>query len=116
MRWKRLSNRPSRLQTLHLTRARPSLIPAYATTIRPPFVLRGCIAIFDGGLSGQGSWRIELKAVDDIRQHMAPQLAHLAAVIDECRRNADLDHATATRLVLHPTSPHSPGKTPTQNG
>ena len=36
------------------------LIPAYATTIRPPFVPDGCVAIFDGGLSAIGEWRIEL--------------------------------------------------------
>lgn len=36
------------------------LIPAYATTIRPPFVPEGCVAIFDGGLSAVGEWRIEL--------------------------------------------------------
>ncbi|MGY4414886.1 hypothetical protein ACVWW4_006622 [Bradyrhizobium sp. LB7.1] len=76
------------------------LIPAYATTIRPPFVPPGCVAIFDGGLSGKGAWRIELKAVDDIRHRLAPQIAHLAIVIDECCRDADLDCETATRTVL----------------
>ena len=38
------------------------LIPAYATTIRPPVVPDGCVAIFDGGLSAIGEWRIELIA------------------------------------------------------
>ena len=36
------------------------LIPAYATTIRPPAVPEGCLAIFNGGLSAVGEWRIEL--------------------------------------------------------
>ncbi|MFZ2155663.1 MAG: hypothetical protein WAV72_06025 [Bradyrhizobium sp.] len=36
------------------------LIPAYATTIRPPSVPEGCVAIFNGGLSAVGEWRIEL--------------------------------------------------------
>ena len=36
------------------------LIPAYATTIRPPSVPEGCVAIFNGGLSAEGEWRIEL--------------------------------------------------------
>jgi len=34
----------------------------YATTIRPPFVPEGCVAIFNGGLSAVGEWRIELAA------------------------------------------------------
>lgn len=76
------------------------LLPAFATTIRPPFVPAGCVAIFDGGLSGQGSWRIELKAVDDIRQRLSPELALLVTSIDEICRRADLDHAIATRLVV----------------
>ena len=38
------------------------LVPAYATTIRPPFVPEGCVAIFNGGLSAVGEWRIELAA------------------------------------------------------
>ena len=38
------------------------LIPAYATTIRPPAVPEGCLAIFNGGLSAVGEWRIELAA------------------------------------------------------
>ena len=38
------------------------LIPAYATTIRPPTVPEGCVAIFNGGLSAVGEWRIELAA------------------------------------------------------
>lgn len=76
------------------------LIPAYATTVRPPLVPPGCIAIFDGGLTGRGAWRIELKAVDDILQRLSPQLAHLVTVVDKYCRNADLDHAEATRLVL----------------
>lgn len=76
------------------------LLPAFATTIRPPFVPAGCVTIFDGGLSGKGAWRIELKAVNDIRQRLVPQIAHLTSVIDNCCRNADLDRETATRLVL----------------
>ncbi len=42
------------------------LIPAYATTIRPPTVPEGCVAIFNGGLSAVGEWRIEL-AADQMR-------------------------------------------------
>jgi len=38
------------------------LIPAYATTIRPPTVPEGCVAIFNGGLAAVGEWRIELAA------------------------------------------------------
>jgi hypothetical protein len=36
------------------------VLPAYATTIRPPSVPEGCVAIFNGGLSAVGEWRIEL--------------------------------------------------------
>jgi hypothetical protein len=35
-------------------------IPAFATTKRPPIVPPGCIAVFDGGLSAVGDWRIEM--------------------------------------------------------
>ena len=76
------------------------LIPAFATTTRPPFVPPGCTVVFDGGLTGQGSWRIELKTDEDIRQRLLPQVAHLAVVIDECCKNGDLDQETAVRLVL----------------
>jgi len=38
------------------------LIPAHATAIRPPLVPEGCVAIFNGGLSAVGEWRIELDA------------------------------------------------------
>src|ERR1700680_2001429 len=38
------------------------VLPAYATTIRPPPVPEGCVAIFNGGLSAVGEWRIELDA------------------------------------------------------
>ncbi len=38
------------------------LIPAYATTIRPPTVPEGCVAIFNDGLAAVGEWRIELAA------------------------------------------------------
>ncbi|WP_091886229.1 hypothetical protein [Bradyrhizobium sp. Rc2d] len=60
----------------------------------------GCVAVFDGGLTGQGSWRIELKSSDDIRQRLAPQLADLATVIGECCQHAGLDQEIATSLVL----------------
>ncbi|MBR0741238.1 hypothetical protein JQ581_30335 [Bradyrhizobium liaoningense] len=76
------------------------LIPAFATGIRPPFVPPGCIAVFDGGLTGQGSWRIELKDDENIRRRLAPRIADLCAVIDDCCRNADLDRETTVRLVL----------------
>jgi hypothetical protein len=36
------------------------LLPAFATTIRPPHVPEGCVAIFSGGLNAVGEWRIEL--------------------------------------------------------
>ena len=35
---------------------------AAAATIRPPVVPEGCVAIFNGGLSAVGEWRIELTA------------------------------------------------------
>ncbi|UWU83153.1 hypothetical protein N2605_26900 [Bradyrhizobium yuanmingense] len=54
----------------------------------------------DGGLAGHGSWRIELKSNEDIRQRLAPQLAYLAAVIGEWWQRAGLDRETATNLVL----------------
>jgi hypothetical protein len=76
------------------------LIPAYATTIRPPFAPPGCVAIFDGGLGGHGSWRIELKVEDDIRRRLAPRIVNLGVVIDDCCRNAGLDREAAVRLVL----------------
>lgn len=76
------------------------LIPAYATQIRPPFVPPGCIAIFDGVLVAKGSWRVELRAIDDLRQRLAPQLTHLANEVDAYCRNAGSDQATAMSLVL----------------
>ena len=36
------------------------LIPAFSTTVRPPLVPEGCVAIFNGGLSAVGEWRIEM--------------------------------------------------------
>jgi hypothetical protein len=36
------------------------LIPAYATTERPPFIPNGCVALFNGGGRAVGEWRIEL--------------------------------------------------------
>jgi hypothetical protein len=42
------------------------LISAYATTIRPPVVPEGCVAIFNGGLSAVGEWHIEM-AGDQMR-------------------------------------------------
>ena len=38
------------------------LIPAFATAVRPPTVPEGCVAIFNGGLSAVGEWRVELDA------------------------------------------------------
>lgn len=76
------------------------LVPAYATPIRRPFVPPGCIAVFDGGLAARGSWQIELRAIDDLRKRLAPQLAQLARDIDAYCRNASSDRATAMRLVL----------------
>lgn len=77
------------------------LIPAFATTVRPPFVPPGCVAVFNGGPSGQGSWRIELKSNErDICARSVSQIAYLATVIDECRRRTGSDIETAKRIVL----------------
>jgi hypothetical protein len=76
------------------------LIPAFSTKIRPPVVSPGCVAVFDGGLSGEGSWRVELKVNDDARQRALPHVARLATVINRCFRSDDLDRETATRLIL----------------
>jgi hypothetical protein len=57
------------------------IIPAYATTVRPPFVPEGCVAIFNGGLRADGEWRIEL-AYDQICGLGPKERAALSALIN----------------------------------
>lgn len=75
------------------------LIPAYATTARPPFVPPGCVAVFDGGLAGQGEWRLELKAVDP-RYVALPEYATLARLIGAYIKSPGIDHDTAKQRTL----------------
>jgi hypothetical protein len=57
------------------------LIPAYATTIRPPHVPEGCVAIFNGGLSAVGEWRIELCKAE-LYGVVAKELAAVSGLIN----------------------------------
>jgi hypothetical protein len=71
------------------------LIPAYATTIRPPSVPEGCIAIFNGGLGAVGEWRIELAEFDGFGLKECAALSTLLSSYVEDRENHDGARSTA---------------------
>jgi len=77
------------------------LIPAYATTIRPPTVPEGCVAIFNGGLSAVGEWRIELCKAD-LGGVLAKECAPLSALINsyiEDREHHDKARSAIMRVA-----------------
>ena len=74
------------------------LLPAYATPIRPPYVPPGCVAIFNGGLSGVGHWRIEL----DVKQLAGLEMrgcAEFAAQVNSYVSSRE-DHGKARDVIM----------------
>jgi hypothetical protein len=75
------------------------LIPAYATTIRPPPVPEGCVAIFNGGLSAEGEWRIELLELGGVvLKACAAVSASIKSYIED-REDHDKVRSEITRLA-----------------
>jgi hypothetical protein len=72
------------------------LIPAYATTIRPPVAPEGCVAMFNGGLSAVGEWRIEMLDFSgaSVKERAAISLisAFVSSRVEDCE---DRDKALA---------------------
>ena len=77
------------------------LLPAYATTIRPPIVPEGCVAIFNGGLSAVGEWRIELREAElggVVLKACAAVSASIKSYIED-REDHDKARSEITRLA-----------------
>ncbi|MCP3417795.1 hypothetical protein NLM16_27170 [Bradyrhizobium brasilense] len=75
------------------------LIPAFATSIQPPPVPPGCVAVFGGGLSGEGEWRIELKTTSAVYRDMK-EYGDLATAVEAYFRRRNQDREAARRAVL----------------